>query len=76
LATVFTNGIPSQSQFVLAAPAPSGECTVCHKRTQTIELPCNSTDYLRHLDHGDTIGPCPSQPTKKMSIQDDSLGED
>ena len=39
LVTVFTNGIPSQSQFVLAAPTPSGECTVCHKRTQTLVLP-------------------------------------
>src|SRR4029077_3400353 len=65
LVTVFTNGIPSQSQFVLAAPAPSGECTVCHKRTQTLVLPCNSMDYRRHLDHGDTIGACPSGPGQK-----------
>jgi large repetitive protein len=58
LVTVFTNGIPSQSQFVLAAPAE--ECTVCHKRGQTLVVPCGSKDYRRHLDHGDTIGACPS----------------
>jgi hypothetical protein len=72
LVTVFTNGIPSQSQFVLAAP--SGECTVCHKRTQTLTLPCDSLDYQRHLDHGDTVGPC--QLPKKQTGQPDSLGND
>jgi hypothetical protein len=74
LVTVFTNGIPSQSQFVLAAPAPSGDCTVCHKRTQTLMLPCNSMEYRRHLDHGDSVGACP--PSKKPSDQTDSLGSD
>jgi hypothetical protein len=74
LVTVFTNGIPGQSQFVLAAAAPSGDCTVCHKRTQTLVLPCNSMEYRRHLDHGDIIGECP--PSKKPSNQPDSLGQD
>jgi hypothetical protein len=74
LVTVFTNGIPSQSQFVLAASGPSGDCTVCHKRTQTLTLPCNSMEYRRHLDHGDTLGACP--PSTKPSDQTDSLGRD
>jgi hypothetical protein len=63
LVTVFTNGIPSQSQFVLAAP--SGDCTVCHKHTQTLVLPCNSMEFRRHIDHGDSVGACPSAPGRK-----------
>ena len=61
-----TNGIPSQSQFVLAAPASSGECTVCHKHSQTLVLPCNSMEYHRHLDHGDSIGACPAPLDEKI----------
>ncbi len=38
-------------------------CTVCHKRTQTLSFPCNSLDYRRHLDHGDTMGACAVTPT-------------
>jgi N-acetylneuraminic acid mutarotase len=63
LVTVFTNGIPSQSQFVLAAP--SGECTLCHKHTQTLVLPCNSMEFRRHIDHGDSAGACPSGAGRK-----------
>ncbi|HEY0368019.1 MAG TPA: hypothetical protein VGC85_00350 [Chthoniobacterales bacterium] len=33
-------------------------CSVCHKRTQTIQLPCDSLDYRRHLDHGDPAHGC------------------
>jgi hypothetical protein len=69
LATVFTNGIPSQSQFVLAAP--TDDCTICHKRTQTLNIGCSSMEYRRHLDHGDTLGACP--PSKKPSDQTDSF---
>jgi hypothetical protein len=36
------------------------QCTVCHKHTTTITLPCNSMEYRRHLDHGDSVGACPS----------------
>ncbi len=57
LVTVFTNGIPSQSQFVVGPPFT--ECTVCHKHT-TLTLPCNSLEYQRHLGHGDPLGPCPT----------------
>ena len=52
----------------------TSECTVCHKHTQTITLPCSSMDYRRHLDHGDSIGACP--PAKKTSAQTESLGLD
>jgi hypothetical protein len=45
------------------ATTPNGfavnSCTVCHKGTQTITVPCNSLDYRRHKDHGDPDGPCP-----------------
>jgi len=47
---------------------PSGiaqaQCTVCHKRTQTLQFPCASLDYRRHLDHGDRMGPCDITPTQ------------
>jgi hypothetical protein len=76
LVTVFTNSIPSQSQFVVGSPTPVAECEVCHKHATTLTLPCDSMEYRRHLDHGDTEGPCPNQPTKKISMQADSLGED
>ena len=38
----------------------SNECTVCHKHTATLTLPCNSLELLRHRGHGDTEGPCPN----------------
>jgi hypothetical protein len=37
-------------------------CSVCHKRTQTLNFPCNSLEYRRHLDHGDAMGDCPVTP--------------
>jgi hypothetical protein len=49
-----------------------GGCVACHKGSLTIDLPCNSMEYRRHLDHGDTIGACSS--SKKPSGQADSLG--
>ena len=75
LVTVFTNGIPSQSQFVeLGQPTLPDQCTVCHKHTATLTLECGSLEYHRHLDHGDTAGACP--PSKKPSDQINSLGQD
>jgi hypothetical protein len=65
LVTVFTNGIPSQSQFVVGEPTATAECTVCHKHTTTLTFPCNSMELQRHLGHGDTEGPCPSNAEKR-----------
>ena len=62
LVTVFTNGIPSQSQFVIVGtPTSPTECEICHKHSTTLTLPCNSMELQRHLDHGDTIGACPNK---------------
>ena len=47
------------------AGAPPPTCFVCHRRTDTVELLCNSLDYQRHLDHGDPMGPCPGTPPSK-----------
>lgn len=44
----------------LAGSPPTNDCTVCHKRTQTILLGCSSLDNRRHLDHGDPATACPS----------------
>ena len=41
----------------LAGVSPN-ECQVCHKRTTTLTLACNSLDYQRHLDHGDPPRAC------------------
>lgn len=38
--------------------AGSNNCVVCHKRTQTLTLPCNSLEYRRHIDHGDPMTAC------------------
>ena len=38
--------------------AQSNQCTVCHKRRDTLVLTCGSPEYIRHKDHGDTDGPC------------------
>ena len=57
LVTVFTNGIPSDSKYVVvAAPSPN-ECQVCHKGI-TLTLPCDGLEYHRHLDHGDPPHAC------------------
>ena len=42
-------------------------CTVCHKRTLTIMVPCNSLDYRRHKDHGDPDGACAASRTNRKS---------
>jgi hypothetical protein len=75
LVTVFTNGIPSQSQLVeLGQPTLPDQCTVCHKRTATLTFDCGSLEYRRHLDHGDTVGAC--QSSNPHPIKTDSLGHD
>ena len=51
-----TDNGQNESQTV----SQSNECTVCHKRA-TLVLSCNGLEYRRHIDHGDTVGPCPSQ---------------
>jgi len=33
-----------------------GQSFVCHKQKQTLSL--SNADFLRHLDHGDSAGPC------------------
>ena len=36
---------------------------LCHKRMTTLNLPLNSLEYRRHIDHGDTVGSCtPPRP--------------
>ncbi len=45
--------------FIFTVGNPNG-CTVCHKHTTSLTLPCNSLEYRRHLDHGDTPGACPN----------------
>ena len=44
--------------YVFTVSNPN-ECMVCHKHT-TLILPCNSLEYQRHMDHGDSMGPCPN----------------
>lgn len=43
--------------------AQEPQCSVCHKRTQTLTFPCNTLDYQRHLDHGDPMNACAVTPT-------------
>ena len=61
---VTANSNDTTSVSVLLRVCATGDCTVCHKHITTITLPCNSLEYRRHVDHGDTEGPCPvhSQP--------------
>ena len=44
------------------APTPPPQCSVCHKRLQTLTFPCNSLEYRRHLDHGDAQRACEVTP--------------
>jgi hypothetical protein len=37
-------------------------CTVCHKRRDTLQIPCGDLEYRRHVAHGDTQGACPTSP--------------
>ncbi|HEX8279892.1 MAG TPA: hypothetical protein VF551_00830 [Chthoniobacterales bacterium] len=60
-------GSLSVAFWVAATPsglAQGGGCTVCHKRTTPITLSCTSLEYRRHVDHGDTLGPCEVTPTQ------------
>ncbi len=34
-----------------------GQVLVCHKQKQTQAV--SNADYMRHIDHGDSAGPCP-----------------
>lgn len=57
--------------FYFATASTSGaqqSCQVCHKRKQTLTLPCQSSAVERHLAHGDTAGPCPATQSAKPAI--------
>ncbi len=48
---------------------PTNDCQVCHKRgQQTLMLPCNSLEFQRHIDHGDTMGACPPPPEPTKNV--------
>jgi hypothetical protein len=47
-------GIP----FQLIGSVQSASTTICHRRSLSLTLVANSLELQRHLDHGDTIGPC------------------
>jgi len=34
-----------------------GQSLVCHKQKKTIAV--SNADFIHHLDHGDSAGPCP-----------------
>lgn len=34
-----------------------GQSFVCHKQKQTLSV--SNADFLHHLNHGDSAGPCP-----------------
>jgi hypothetical protein len=45
--------------FATAPKASAGDSVqLCHKHTLTITVENGSLEYRRHIDHGDTIGPC------------------
>lgn len=48
-------------------------CTVCHKRSQTQQYPCNSLEYARHLDHGDPMGSCATPTVSERSRKIDPV---
>jgi hypothetical protein len=52
--------------WLAAGPSTQAQapCTVCHKRTSELTFTCNSLDYRRHLDHGDTMGKCNITPVE------------
>ena len=37
---------------------PSGTCAICHQGVLTLAPSCNSLEYRRHKDHGDSDGAC------------------
>ncbi|MFL6529343.1 MAG: hypothetical protein ACJ8KX_02620, partial [Chthoniobacterales bacterium] len=41
---------------------PPPLCTVCHKLSTNVTLPCSSVVYAGHLSHGDTVGACATAP--------------
>lgn len=43
---------------IKVGPPRDNICIVCHKKTTTLTLGCNSLDYLSHKDHKDPDGPC------------------
>ena len=80
LPTIFISAVALSAAFWLFAgstgTAGVNECTFCHKRTSTMTLACNSLEYQRHLDHGDTMGACAASriaidPEKVKASSDD-----
>lgn len=57
---IITATVLAGASWFASAPSGMGDnsCTVCHKNTTTLTLPCNSLDYRRHKDHGDPDGMC------------------
>ena len=50
-------------------------CVVCHRRMFTVSLACDSLEYQRHLDHGDTLGPCQGAGLEENSPAAEDLND-
>ena len=72
---MITAAVLAGASWFASAPAGMGDnaCTVCHKRTQTVTVPCNSLDYRRHKDHGDPDGMCTA--TMGSGAADSKIGQ-
>lgn len=57
---LLTGGLAAFALAFLAANSGQADntCIVCHKKTTTLTLGCNSIDYRSHKDHKDPDGAC------------------
>jgi hypothetical protein len=67
--TIEGDGIPPITGPPVTTHVTASEIVLCHKCVITIQVPVNSLEYRRHIDHGDVIGECggcdtPKQPAK------------
>jgi hypothetical protein len=57
---LFTGALAAFAFAFMTAQSGNADntCVVCHKKTTTLTLGCNSIDYRSHKDHKDPDGPC------------------
>ncbi len=59
--TIVGTGVQHGETHAFAMVPVSGVpslCGLCHKRQQTLSLPCESAEYKRHIGHGDFADRC------------------
>ena len=71
---VLAAGLPNLTSAELYTESATQTCTLCHRRMTTVTQLCDSLEYQRHLDHGDSFGPCLLDPQENSPAAEEGSG--